>query len=134
MINQIKYRAQNHNGEWIYGIHPWFAPDMRGDILPLFEFFELLKLGKFRKQTLSQYIGKKDINDNDIYSEDIIRIKEVGATPTYYHNDVVEYMEEYAGFAPFCMCNCTSSTDPESYERIGNIHDNPELMKWEDKQ
>lgn len=73
-----------------------------------------------------QYTGLKDKNDKEIYEGDIIRgIKE------HYPDriDIVAWDDYNAGFDPFYNnYEVDGASDRDSFEIIGNIYENPELL------
>ena len=97
--------------------------------------------------TLGQYTGLKDKNGKEIYEGDIVKNKEVGGYGMVYIG-VVKYYEEDCRFGidltatnkftkrclftvgkcSFNDGHCTIEYYNE-YEVLGNIHDNPELLK-----
>ena len=68
---------------------------------------------------LLQYTGLKDKNGKEIYEGDIISYGNVGAS-----NDIVKYEE--GGFKPFINM---AGPHAEEIEVIGNIYENPTLIK-----
>ena len=79
---------------------------------------------------LMQYTGLKDKNGKEIYEGDIFKIK-------YNKKDFmvwVEYSEKYAQFITRCEENILNDEplgdlNEKHIEVIGNIYDNPELIK-----
>lgn len=80
---------------------------------------------------LMQYIWLKDKNGKEIYEGDIV---EYSIEWGYWHNDytikrTVEYKEWH--YNPFIHWHeeFTQKTYPECCEVIGNVYENPELLK-----
>ena len=75
------------------------------------------------------YTGLKDADGKEIYEGDFV---EAGGL-----THKVEYAEEYAGFLPFVNdggCGCCSDIStyfPHECKVIGNIYENPKLLKEE---
>ena len=67
-----------------------------------------------------QFTGLKDKDGKEIYEGDYIKV-DTGVTRR------VEWREEFAGFMPFVIPEFASYAG--SLEVIGNIYENPELLK-----
>ena len=84
-------------------------------------------------ETVGQFTGLLDKNGKWIFEGDIVRhgVWRYNKTGTV---EVVEWIDVYCGFEPFSdsknNCgHCGGGVDPMNCEIIGNIHDNPELLK-----
>ena len=122
----IKFRGRNqYRKEWLYGNLSQYRDGSYGiDGVPV------------EADTVGQFTGLIDMNGKEIYEGDIITLKgnyprvvlwdkmSWALMPTeYYHDDVfwvmnlqhpgLDWWEEFA----------------DEFEIIGNIHDNPELLK-----
>lgn len=136
-MREIKFRGKTLSGRWVYGYAAKFAHDSVPVILEDTE--DGIKPRKIIPETVGQFTGLHDKNGKEIYEGDIVKwiltMPEVGVNGGYEEYETEEigeiqwdagalYLGEYcaAGFA----------YDSEDYaEIIGNIHDNPELLKTE---
>ncbi|EJW95592.1 protein containing YopX domain protein [gut metagenome] len=132
MNREIKFRGKDliHN-EWIYG---GLAEDKKGNavILPKANW---QKGGCVNKDTIGQFTGLYDTNGKEIYEGDILRF--------YFNGDEYIVHVVFNGkTGAWCVTfkGCTEAdTTPLGLELsfceyigievIGNIHDNPELIK-----
>ncbi|MEK5397482.1 YopX family protein [Paenibacillus sp. FSL K6-2859] len=91
--------------------------------------YHVLRMSDFE---LLEYTGLKDINDQEIYEGDFLRIPDLYETPentsTTYHTSVVDF-EEFGfrvGGSQLCDDYQYISDECEVY---GNIYENPELIE-----
>lgn len=134
MNREILFRGKRvDNGEWIYGnllTYPSgnarISVTVRGKIPELYGLLEFVI-----PETVGQYIGLKDKNGKRIFEGDIAATNKFGALDIKY---IIEYDVDIATYIGVCRQGCienftTFSGDADVFEIIGNIHDNPELMK-----
>lgn len=141
MAREIKFRGKNRKGEWLVGEiislnnHKYIAPG-DGD---WFDFIPWVPNNVFHapdsdeyevdKETIGQFTGLLDKNGKEIYEGDIVRtlVSRLNATKNKkYRNFVIRYDAPHFwnGYDSLLM-------RPMYMEVIGNIHDNPELLKEE---
>ena len=133
MDRTIKFRGKSlTTGEWLYGSH--FNDGAEDYILPNVpsgaDDYERYQVDL---NTVGQYTGLCDKNDNEIYEGDILQMN--GSAK-------LEVQFLHGGFG-YCLMfgdvlfggNSSFRFNPfdkdESFEVIGNIHDNKELLKKE---
>lgn len=130
----------------------WNIEDKRWDnpaILEVFtsegvlEPFQYIKSGKLNplyipieNYVIQQYTGNKDKNGKEIYEGDVIKEKHYGDwgdTDNYDYIGVVYWSSLGCGFRtlpkPDISCNGNIFTENNTIEVIGNIFENPELLK-----
>lgn len=116
-MREIKFRGKRlDNGEWVYGdLHIRTAlihihPDLGGKVF-------------IDPDTVGQFTGLLDKNGREIYEGDIYRFDHPDSI-----NEVSYSMG--GGFAGFDFSPAfTDWNQLTNIEVIGNIHDNPELLK-----
>lgn len=129
-MREIRFRGKLlNNREWVYGdyhrragnVHTIIEmkPDKYGKV-----FYEVSQIDP---NTLGQFTGLLDKNGTEIYEEDIIALG-------HKRNCKASVVWIDAGFArksanPLDDAYYLTGADMERYEVIGNIHDNPELLK-----
>lgn len=155
MTREIKFRAQivmdiepfaMKKGHWVEG---YYYEDLQdGEWCSWIQECNDIIHYKVDKNTLGQFTGLLDKNGKEIFEGDIIEIKEIGGYGCK-RKGIVEYDVEECAFivrvlppswagiarlstkAQICADgNCTHEYINQ-YTVIGNIHDNPELLKTE---
>ena len=123
-MREILYKGKRlDNGEWVYGL-PYKAK--YGCISSIVNDDEERFL--VFPETVGQYTGLTDKNGKKIFEGDIVTIpdsKKMGL-PALIRYDYVRATFEVSrsGYNPLSLIDAR-----EFYEVIGNIHDNPELLK-----
>lgn len=137
-MREIIFRGKRvDNGEWIEG---YFLPGNERQSLHPCIFVYLPETQSFECfdidiDTLDEYTGLTDKNGTRVFEGDIIK-------QVIPHNLVqpfiftVNWCEECAMFVLPCITNDAFESDftvmrSDEIEVIGNIHDNPELLKGE---
>ena len=133
-MRTIKFRAKNLDGEWVCG---FYVEEERQTINGFEKKHFIVNDGYdyVKPDTVGQFTGLYDKDGKEIYEGDIIK---------YTHEICIEDGSgTYVGAVSFCegvFClhedsDCTVATviyESEEYGGIcviGNIHDNPELLK-----
>ena len=144
-MREILFKAKRiDNGEWVEGfyaivddVHYIYSGSLcNGGLYVVAERFEV------DENTICQYTGLTDKNGSKIWENDVVK------KHFYTDYDVCANSEEYVGVVKFTDCAwvidtmrgkhiCTRpifeamaySEDVKHFEVIGNIFDNPELLK-----
>lgn len=127
-MREILFRGKRKdNGDWIYGDLRNYSENSKG----IFDY-ETKHTMHVIPETVGQYTGLKDVNGNGtrIFEGDIVK-SEKG----------ICFSGEYTAVVKFHNGEFLADSDTVSFyavdfcilEVIGNIHDNPELLKGEDK-
>lgn len=146
MTREIKFRGKaadveqpssgkmHKAGEWVYG-NLCGHPDR-------IEIEEMIRMSSkywhipstiIDPNTVGQYTGLHDKNGKEIYEGDFVRfhMHERGIHESEYQTGLVEF----GGGRFYAYLDCSTlyfCGDSEDYEVIGNIYDNPELLKEKD--
>lgn len=128
-MRTIKFRGKScSNGDWFYGNLYDYDKDGRTHICGL-------ERGclNIDPNTIGQFTGLLDKNGKEIYEGDIVKTKgNWGGVVTwnsrgyYYIKDKYYYDNEEPDLSPLGSLHCY---ERKQLEIIGNIHDNPELLK-----
>ena len=116
------FRTDYENGDWVYGLltetenYMGFAEMTNTDGVSRIDV---------DKNTIGQYTGLIDKNGNQIFEGDIVeyaRDEEIGLI-AYHENEAMFVVEFDTWLTDF------DHMYGENLEILGNIHDNPELLK-----
>lgn len=145
-MRDILFRGKEINqesGDWVYGLltmnYDERFPDFPAEMCDVYGQSEI----KVDYKTVGQYTGLKDKNGNKIFEGDIVKYEFRRKFDEYDMSDaeiidkIAEVVRfENGRFTPIPMVNSCDdywySYGLCNFEVIGNIHDNPELLKGED--
>ena len=144
-MREILFRGKRtDNGEWVYGYvcrYGWTGEE-NTYIVP--DYASALYSIEVDPDTVGQYTGLKDKNGTKIFEGDIVKYKDAckfgdddemeEAEEQYLCTNVVEF--ENGRFFPLPKrYDCEDyffSYGSYDFEVVGNVHDNPELLRGDD--
>lgn len=142
MNREILFRGKlEYNGKWIYGdLLQYENGDVAifGEKLSSFgcECTEMSKRDRVIPDTIGQYTGLKDKDGNKIFEGDILEyigkrkdnMNKVYRRKVVFHEGMLallsKELQAYSALKHHCM-----EDGRFAWRVIGNVHDNPELMK-----
>lgn len=127
MNRNVKFRGKSkRTGEWLYGdlvrnVEGAFA------IVPPFEMTtdNLCDRYEVDEETIGQFTGLLDKNGKEIYEGDVVTLNDLTR-----ERASVTWLDKNARFVVECVSDKqTYSIDEYNNTIVGNIYDNPELLK-----
>lgn len=121
----VSPKNEHLNGKWVYGYlsdeNYINSPELEGEFL-------------VDKETVGQYIGVLDKNENEIYEGDIVKlpawITKHGDYAVCKLTDLSSDTYPIIGFAFFDLKgNLVDSDEWDEYEVVGNVYENANLLK-----
>ena len=134
---QIKFRGKRiDTGEWIYGdlmTSPGSSGLMIAEASSIFPFTGRKDENEILEETLGQYLNIKDWKLQDIYQGDLVKTQQ----------GTIFLVDYFKPESRWCLFQANKGSNPDlqgewfslgphmqpNIEVIGNIHDNPELLK-----
>lgn len=131
-MKDIIFRGKRtDNGEWVYGVP---TKDSHGETVMVESTFECDEYNcrganclYVDENTVGQYTGLTDKNGTKIFEGDIVNFK---TTAYHFKNCRIKYQTYYVRYCAIDNKGYEYPMDKNfEYEVIGNIHDNPELLR-----
>lgn len=135
-MREITFRGKSlSDGRWLYG--DLFRTDLDGEVaIQFYDEEDGWMTAIVRPETVGQFTGEKDINGVDIYEGDIVDCDLAVLTP-YNDPDEMQHIRCKVVWERFEFRFAEEKNkylsqwngDLDNFKVIGNIYDNPELMK-----
>lgn len=123
-MREILFRGKRKdNGEWIVDNSVLFFTNST----KIYGALNGWREAEVIPETVGQYTGLTDKNGKKIFEGDIVNFK---ATAYYFKNCRIKYQTYYVRYCAIDNKGYEYPMDKNfEYEVIGNIHDNPELLR-----
>lgn len=130
-MREIKFRAWHKKRKKIYTVLELRleGQDDEGGFAKLNSPDNQLCFTPIKRVALMQYVGLKDINGKEIFEDDILLTSHTPNVRVYWDDLDGRWAGEYINSStqPCCINDSVKYTS----EVIGNVHENPELLKRE---
>ena len=129
MKREILFRGKRKNGQWVYGslvesenIAPAIYYEVGNGLVKQLDWCYV------NPDTIGQYTGLKEKNRKKIFEGDIVIIGEKLKAKVVYYDGAFRMQSEFSP-TPTDTTDMGYMMREFSVRVIGNIHDNPELIK-----
>lgn len=142
-MREIVFRGKSiKENKWVYGYY-WVNKENHfikeviyksGYFKNLYRKEEILNDIEIKKDTVGQYVGLKDKHGIEIYEGDIVKVKNIDYLigKVVYDKEYLCYQIEVDEQVIFPVSVCYGDYNELDIEVIGNIWDNPKLLKESD--
>ena len=136
-ILTIMFRAKTEDGKWVYGAYVsknWYPTVEDGDDeisgvvveeSNIISYDEECLWHKVIPETVGQYTGLIDKNGKKIFEGDVVKLALMDCAEI----GVIKFNDIMCRFMFYDKCGGYGIDNTCDFEVIGNIHDNPELLK-----
>lgn len=125
-MREIKFRGMTIRGEWVYGNLAIVTKRVRGWSVEPGSYISNSAGAPFaydvRPETVGQFTGLKDREGREIYEGDIVATRDEILEVLYAEDGFYVFDHKTGGYGPLIV-------QKGRCEVIGNIHENPELLK-----
>ena len=138
-MRTIKFRAKNLDGEWVYG----FYVEEERQTLNGFEKKHFIVNDGYdyvKPETVGQYTRLIDENGDEIYEGDFLKVNDRLFGVVRWHedgyffiDDTIDGVNKSYQYRPLGEMVRYFANEGLLFSIIGNIHDNPELLKGGNK-
>lgn len=124
-MNNYKFRGKTA-GKWVYGFYVQ-RTDKKEEYICVFEpnYPSFIKV---RPETVGQWTGKTGMQNIELYSGDIIEYNGQDFPDAVGRRAVITYDQDLARFVAGLGKNGIGPNLWHECKKLGNIHDNPELL------